>query len=111
MSERIALWRATRRQSGRVDSAHVAGTQGTVGPGSYRIAGARVLVMYLVQVAKHLPEILRSRTLRAADEGMSGKVYTFRVLGKQVRLEGSELWSRPRDLRAYRVLSSPQGAT
>jgi len=77
----------------------------------FRIAGARVLVMYLVQVAKHLPEILRSRTLRAADEGMSGKVYTFRVLGKQVRLEGSELWSRPRDLRAYRVLSSPQGAT
>jgi len=56
----------------------------------FRIAGARVLVMYLVQIAKHLPDILRSHTLRAADDGMSGKVYTFRVLGKQVRLKGSE---------------------
>jgi len=56
----------------------------------FRIAGARVLVMYLVQIARHLPDIVRSRTLRAADEGMRGKVYTFRALGRQVRLEGSE---------------------
>jgi len=56
----------------------------------FRIAGARVLVRYLLQAARRLPDILRSRTLRAADEGMRGKVYTFRVLGQQVRLEGSE---------------------
>ncbi|MDQ2742767.1 MAG: FkbM family methyltransferase, partial [Chloroflexota bacterium] len=56
----------------------------------FRIAGARVLIMYLVQIARHLPDILRSRTLRGADEGMRGQVYTFRALGTQVRLEGSE---------------------
>lgn len=56
----------------------------------FRIAGSRTLVRYLLQAARRLPNILRSRTLRAADEGMRGKVYTFRVLGQQVRLEGSE---------------------
>ncbi len=49
----------------------------------WRIAGAQVLVMYLVQIARHLPDILRSRTLRLLTKECAARSTPFGCWGRR----------------------------
>jgi len=49
----------------------------------FRIAGTRVLVMYLVQIARNLPDILRSRTLRLLTKECAARSTPFGCWGRR----------------------------